>query len=131
MPCSELLEPVRTCPRRDTLYKGGEQMLLTVTFPGTLSSLRQHFLNVEPQQKSNTIAQVPKPLGLPQPPNYMPPSLAFNAHSLAPSLLCTTFSKVRHLLWANPVVTEKTLPQAFGHHFIKISLIFFPPDCHT
>lgn len=85
-------------------------------------SLRHHCLNIELQQKSNTTAQVPKPWGLPQPPNYMPPSSAFQTHSLAPSRPSTTFRKVRHLLWAHPVGTEKT--QAFGHHFIKIRLIF-------
>lgn len=123
MPCSELLELLRACHRKNTFYKVG-QPSAACSGPPWGPFLKNHFLNIELQQKSNTIVQVPKPWGLPQPPNYMPPSSAFQTHSLAPSRPSTTFRKVRHLLWAHPVVTEKTPPQAFGHHFIKIRLIF-------
>ena len=71
------------------------------------------------------IAQVPKTVGLPQPPNHRPPSSAFNAHSFAPSPLWTAFRKVKYSLWANPIVNERTPHWAFQQPVYKMFDFFF------
>lgn len=97
-----------------------------LVLPGTISSLRCHFPNVELQQKSNAIAQVPKSMGCS---NLLTisPSLAFNTHFLAPTPLWTTFRKVKYFHWANTMITEKTSHQAFWPPVYKNVWFFSPP----